>query len=180
MILHIGGRTGPLPAGTVTVLATDLRGNVVWYYDPVANKFQGYATSTCAGRHGALILGGTASGEGGESELREIDLAGDTVRETNVDALNAELAALGQDSDLSTSTTKPCACPTGTRLSWPVIRGSSTLTAPPPRTSATWSSSWTRTSRCRGSGTLSTGFPPAASPPMARARATGCTPTPSA
>ena len=30
--------------------------------------------------------------------LREIDLAGDTLRETNIDAVNAELAAMGQHS----------------------------------------------------------------------------------
>ncbi len=35
---------------------------------------------------------------GGADTLREIDLAGDTLRETNVDAVNAELAALGQHS----------------------------------------------------------------------------------
>ena len=37
-----------------------------------------------------------ASGRGGFDTVREIDLAGDTLRETNIDAVNAELAALGQ------------------------------------------------------------------------------------
>jgi len=100
MILHSGVGTGPLPAGTVTVLATGLRGKVVWYYDPVANKFQGYATTLVPGGT-VLILGGTAIGQGGESAVREVDLAGDTLRETNVNAINAELAALGQDQILN-------------------------------------------------------------------------------
>ena len=40
-----------------------------------------------------------AAGQGhGPDRMREIDLAGDTLRETNVDALNAELAAMGQPS----------------------------------------------------------------------------------
>ena len=36
--------------------------------------------------------------ETGASELREVDLAGDTLRETNIDAVNAQLAALGRPS----------------------------------------------------------------------------------
>ena len=35
MIFHIGP---PGPAGTINTLATDLTGNVVWYYDSVANR----------------------------------------------------------------------------------------------------------------------------------------------
>ena len=40
----------------------------------------------------------TSRAAGGASTLREVDLAGDTLRETNIDAVNAELAALGQHS----------------------------------------------------------------------------------
>ena len=83
-------------AGTVDTLATDLMGNVEWYYDPVANGFPSFATSLVPGGT-VLLLGGHAhSAQGGEDTLREVDLAGDTLRETNIDAVNAELAALGQ------------------------------------------------------------------------------------
>jgi Arylsulfotransferase (ASST) len=95
MILHMG--IGE-PTGTVSTVATDLAGNVDWYYDPVANNFPGYAVTLVPGGT-VLMLGGTITdGVGGTSALQEIDLAGDTVRETNVNAINAELAAMGQPS----------------------------------------------------------------------------------
>ena len=43
-----------------------------------------------------LLLGGRQVVPGSGVTLREVDLAGDTVRETNVDAVNAQLAAMGQ------------------------------------------------------------------------------------
>jgi hypothetical protein len=85
------------PQGTVDTLATDLMGNIVWYYDPVANAFTSYAVSLASGGT-VLMLGGNLTRIGGVSTLREVDLAGDTLRETNIDAVNAELAALGQNS----------------------------------------------------------------------------------
>ena len=91
-VLHIG--VNP-PAGTVNTLATDLAGNVVWYYDPVANAFPSFATSLVPGGS-VLMLGGNVNNLGGGDKLREVDLAGDTLRETNIDAINAELAARGQ------------------------------------------------------------------------------------
>ena len=94
MVFHIG--IGD-PAGTVDTLATDLTGNVVWYYDPVANDFPSYATSLVPGGT-VLLLGGQSIGRRGRDTLREVDLAGDTLRETNINAVNAELAALGQHS----------------------------------------------------------------------------------
>ena len=72
-------------------------GNVVWYYDPVANAFASFAPSLVPGGT-VLLLGGVQTAQGGASTLREVDLAGDTLRETNVGAVNAELAALGQHS----------------------------------------------------------------------------------
>ena len=45
-----------------------------------------------------LLLGGNLNRHRGRNTLREVDLAGDTLRETNVDAVNAQLAALGQPS----------------------------------------------------------------------------------
>jgi hypothetical protein len=92
IVLHIG--TNP-PPNTVDTLATDLAGHIVWYYDPVANAFPGYAPTLVPGGT-LLMLGGKQDKIGGANTLREVDLAGDTLRETNINAVNAELAALGQ------------------------------------------------------------------------------------
>lgn len=79
-------------------LATDLSGRVVWYYD----VSQSGLTHTYPGQ--SLVSGGTvlllgvdryAASPGTLDDLREIDLAGDVVRETNVDAVNAQLTAQG-------------------------------------------------------------------------------------
>jgi arylsulfate sulfotransferase len=75
-------------------VATNLNGNIIWYYDPVANDFPSYAPNLEPGGT-VMLLGGTAMGvAGGESTLRQVDLAGDTLRQTDVQAVNAELAAL--------------------------------------------------------------------------------------
>jgi hypothetical protein len=87
-------------------VATDLQGRIVWYFDPrnsglrTANPF---VVST-------LQPGGTILGFGADrysvpnslgllpkNVLREIDLAGDTVRETNLDAVNTQLNAMGHE-----------------------------------------------------------------------------------
>ena len=94
IVFHIG--INPRP-GTVDTLATDLTGKIVWYYDSVANAFPSYATSLVPGGT-VLLLGGTVEQRRWCDTLREVDLAGDTLRETNIDAVNAELAALGQHS----------------------------------------------------------------------------------
>ncbi len=91
MILHIGV-AGPTNIHTV---ATDLSGNIDWYYDEVANGLTSLATSLVPGGT-VLLLGG--QGYPSPDTLREINLAGDTLRETNIDAVNAELAALGKPS----------------------------------------------------------------------------------
>jgi arylsulfate sulfotransferase len=94
LVFHMG--INP-PKGTVDTLATDLAGHIVWYYDPVANAFPSFATSVVPGGT-VLLLGGTEDDYGDANTLREADLAGDTLRETNIGAVNAELAALGQHS----------------------------------------------------------------------------------
>jgi hypothetical protein len=86
------------PSSTPNPVATDLNGRVVWYYD----VSQSGLTHTYAGQ--SLVPGGTvlllgvdryAASPGTLDDLREIDLAGDVVRETNVDAVNPQLIALG-------------------------------------------------------------------------------------
>jgi arylsulfate sulfotransferase len=88
---------GLLPSrNSVNTLATDLSGNVIWYYDPAANGFPGYAQNLEPGGT-VMMLGGKAVGvSGGYNTLRQVDLAGDTLRETNIQAVNAKLAAMHQ------------------------------------------------------------------------------------
>jgi hypothetical protein len=95
MVYHVGINTAP---GAVDLLTTDLSGNVNWYYDPVANNFYGYGPTLVPGGT-VLMLGGSTGvfGNGSAGTLREIDLAGDPLRETNIQAVNAQLAALGKD-----------------------------------------------------------------------------------
>ena len=77
-------------------MATDLNGNIIWYYDPVANGFPGYAQNLEPGGT-VMMLGGKATGvTAGYNTLRQVDLAGDTLRQTDVHAINAELAARRQ------------------------------------------------------------------------------------
>jgi arylsulfate sulfotransferase len=86
------------PSNVPNPLATDLTGRVTWYYDVSQSGF----TRTYPGQN--LVAGGTvlllgvdpyAASAGTLDVLREIDLAGNVVRETNVDAVNPQLTALG-------------------------------------------------------------------------------------
>jgi hypothetical protein len=95
MVIHEGIRgTAQQPP----VLATNLAGQVTWYYDLSDAGF----TLVRVGQ--SLVPGGTLLVSGADrytpladatNVLREIDLAGNAVRETNVAALNAQLAAMG-------------------------------------------------------------------------------------
>jgi hypothetical protein len=90
LVFHMAAMGGP---GNATVLATDLAGNVDWYYDPrPPGLASAFATSLVPGGT-VLMLNGIFG-----NVLREVDLAGDTLRETNVNALNAQLAAMGLNS----------------------------------------------------------------------------------
>jgi hypothetical protein len=86
------------PSNAPNPLATDLSGHVVWYYDVSQSGF----TRTYPGQ--SLVPGGTvlvlgvdqyAPLQGTLDVLREIDLAGNPLRETNMDAVNAQLTARG-------------------------------------------------------------------------------------
>ena len=83
----------------VNLLATDLEGNLRWYYDPLASGLVGIGlpgSAPLAG--GTVLLGGRDSHRTlGLDVLREIDLAGNPLRETNIDAVNAQLQARGQE-----------------------------------------------------------------------------------
>src|SRR5882672_5326669 len=80
----------------VNLIATDLLGQVEWYSDPLQAGLSN-------GTPGVLEPGGTIFFLGRDSHrklgfnvLREIDLAGNPLRETNIDAVNAQLTAKGQ------------------------------------------------------------------------------------
>jgi arylsulfate sulfotransferase len=86
-------------ANAVNLLASDLSGRLVWYYDPLASGLVGiglpggFPLPT-----GTVMLGGRDSHRAlGLDVMREIDLAGNPLRETNIDAVNAQLKARGQE-----------------------------------------------------------------------------------
>ena len=62
-IFHAGFGKGKA-VNTANTLATDLNGNVIWYYDPVANGFRGYAQNLEPGGT-VMMLGGHAVGDAG-------------------------------------------------------------------------------------------------------------------
>ncbi len=72
-------------------VATDLVGRVVWYYAP--SDLTAVWPVNIAPGGTILLLGRDRYHARGEDVLREIDLTGQTLRETNIDALNAQLAA---------------------------------------------------------------------------------------
>jgi len=73
---------------TLDVFATDLSGNVIWYYDIGAGNF---AAPVKIIPNGDIIMGIGAT----SPVLREIDLAGNTVREVSNTAMSQQLQALG-------------------------------------------------------------------------------------
>jgi len=85
-------------ANAVNLLATDLSGGIEWYYDPLTSGLIGIALPGSAPLpKGTVLLGGRDSHRtAGLNVLREIDLAGNPLRETNIDAVNAQLKARGQ------------------------------------------------------------------------------------
>jgi hypothetical protein len=98
-----------LPATATQLFATDLQGNVIWTY-----TYQGTTLDTIQGAQllpdGNLLMvisylssltAGVASAHPGTlNEVREVDLAGNTVRDITMDQLNQSLASAGfHDSD---------------------------------------------------------------------------------
>jgi hypothetical protein len=86
-------------ANHVNLLATDLSGRLEWYYDPLASGLIGIGLPGSAPLpRGTVLLGGRDRHRTlGLNVLREIDLAGNPLRETNIDAVNAQLTARGQE-----------------------------------------------------------------------------------
>jgi arylsulfate sulfotransferase len=86
-------------ANQVNLLATDLGGGLEWYYDPLASGLVGIGLPGGVPLpKGTVMLGGRDSHRPlGLNVMREIDLAGNPLRETNIDAVNAQLKARGQE-----------------------------------------------------------------------------------
>lgn len=79
--------------GRYVEAATDLSGNVVWYYQPWDGE-GGYLTRAQIGGYFWYI--GNKSNDAYQAPLREFDVAGNTVLETNVGRINEQLVAAGQ------------------------------------------------------------------------------------
>jgi hypothetical protein len=82
---------------TVSTLATNLQGRVAWYYDPVAAGAFGGGLATSLVPGGTVLLLGAPKPNDllDYDALREVDLAGNTLRETTVEAINPQLIARG-------------------------------------------------------------------------------------
>ncbi len=76
-------------------MATDMMGRVIWYYGDPTTDPDNFTTLTRINDGGNMLIHFRTPE--GEHYLREIDLAGNTVRETTKDRLNAQLQAMGQD-----------------------------------------------------------------------------------
>ncbi|MGB6869897.1 MAG: aryl-sulfate sulfotransferase, partial [Acidobacteriaceae bacterium] len=98
-----------LPSGVTQLFATDLEGNVLWTY-----TYQGTTLDTIQGAQllpdgdflmvisylSSLTAGVAGAHPGTLNVVREVDLAGNTVRQITMDQLNQSLAAAGfHDSD---------------------------------------------------------------------------------
>jgi arylsulfate sulfotransferase len=85
---------------TPPLIATDLVGRVTWYYDLTGAGFSLTKAGQSLVPGGTLLLNGTDAytpNPAAPNVLREIDLAGNPVRETSLAAINAQLAAMGYE-----------------------------------------------------------------------------------
>jgi arylsulfate sulfotransferase len=87
-----------LTTDPLTALVSDLQGNVIWYYDldPTGtNKQAQFPIKPMPNGHLLFNASHVGNGTGLPGVLREIDLAGNTIREMSVADLNNRLAAAG-------------------------------------------------------------------------------------
>ena len=106
-------------AQTTFPVAVDVLGNVVWYYPNTAGW--GYVTRSLAG--GTMLFIQTGPGSVYPSQryqlLKEIDLAGNTIRMTNASRI-AEQIPRAPNNSSGRSTMRLFGSPTGTP--WPLLR----------------------------------------------------------
>jgi hypothetical protein len=84
------------PPGGLQALATNLNGKIVWYYDPArySNIGQtGYVVRPLGGQGTVLVVLSESAGQ--NQPIREIDLAGNTIRETTTGRINEQLKQRG-------------------------------------------------------------------------------------
>jgi len=83
------------PGNPAQAVVTDLDGNVIWYYDPDPTGTGSIIFPFKFLPNGNVLVNlfGTIGGSAGV--LREIDLAGDTIRELSWETLNQRLASAG-------------------------------------------------------------------------------------
>jgi hypothetical protein len=102
--------TAGAPKGYLQAYATDLQGNVIWGYD-YPDRDQNailYVLKPLPNGHFLAMISGfstagiTPNQSSNTNVLREIDLAGNTIRETTLDQLNQQLHSAGYDFTLST------------------------------------------------------------------------------
>jgi hypothetical protein len=77
----------------VDATATDLNGNVLWYYNPYDGQL-GLVTRPVAG--GFFWFYGVVNADPYKQPFREVDVAGNTLVETNTGRINEQLVAMGQ------------------------------------------------------------------------------------
>ncbi|MGH2387954.1 MAG: aryl-sulfate sulfotransferase, partial [Chloroflexota bacterium] len=77
-------------------LATDLRGRLVWYFDPRHTGLSEIWPTRLLSGDTFLIFARDRYRTTGVDVVREVDLAGNPIRETSLDAVNAQLAARRQ------------------------------------------------------------------------------------
>jgi hypothetical protein len=87
----------PTPSPTLAnPLATDLSGHLIWYYDTPRSGLKAIWPVHILTGGTVLLFGRDQYRSTGDNVFREVDLAGDVVRETSIDAVNAQLARRGQ------------------------------------------------------------------------------------
>ena len=82
----------PSPSNPLPV-ATNISGDIVWYY----NYFQDESVVATTPTYKGTVLLITADGDIRGQRLREVDLAGNIIREVTIDRINEQLDAMGQD-----------------------------------------------------------------------------------
>ena len=82
----------PSPSNPLPV-AANLSGNIIWYY----NYFKDESVVATTPTYKGTVLLITADGDIRGQRLREVDLAGNIIREVTIDRINEQLDAMGQD-----------------------------------------------------------------------------------
>jgi arylsulfate sulfotransferase len=83
----------PTNTNLLTAFATDLAGNVIWYYDLEPGLFP-FPIKPLQNGHMLVITSLGATVSAGPNEIREVDLAGTIVNRITIDSLNKALSGI--------------------------------------------------------------------------------------